>query len=554
MAENIITPLRLWQDFDPMREKLDVSFVASESVGEDIVRFGCYFTSEKTHDGVVRAYATIYFSPHNVQNPTLLFVPDYYAKTIDFSFLRTTIGDGYNIVIIDYTGKEEENNYTHYPPSLSYCNIVESGSHLYKAIPTARDTCLYNWSKVVRRCITLVEDLEFLNSDIALIGIKEGANMMWQVGGVDDRVKTLIPVINAGWLGDTDKIGEDGYELDDERERWIAACTPEVYAQFAHCPVFFLGASNSTITAFDRVRDTFDLLVGVEHNMVIASDSANQIQMTGLITLERWMDHVFKGTSFPEQPVLRYEVREGKLEIYIESDGTIDLQEIVLNYSYGNTDSEFRFWNKKMLSVDFSGRSYTTLDVYDGDEVITVFANVYYKDGSSVSSDSMNIYLEDEEVDTIKYRNERILFERKHGVRNFIIENDGFIADKSLLKMEAGPYDIQGITVEDGFISTYIVGDKRYKGLDGTLLQCDLYSAEARDVEVILYTMDDETDEKDSYSALVHLEGGEMWQKVALVAHDFTNKRHQHLLGWQNIKKLTIKNSAKVLLSNMVWV
>ena len=549
---NVITPLKLWKGFNPVEEALDVSFIESEAVGDDMIKFGCYFTSEKVADGVVRAYATIYFSPLNRNNPTLIFIPDYYAKTIDFSFLRTTIADGYNIVIIDYIGESGDKHYTHYPESLAYCNIARSGDHLYKAIPSARETCVFNWSKLVRRSITLVEALEFLNSDIALIGIKEGANIMWQAAAMDGRVKTVVPVINAGWNNGSDKIGTEGYELDDERERWIGACTAEVYAKFINCPLFFLGASNSNITAFDRVRDTFDLLQ-VEHNMSIAADSANQIQMTGITSLERWIEHVFKGTAFPNQPEVTYRVEDKKLNIYIESDNKTDISEVVLNYAYGSVDSEFRFWNKKQLSADLNGKSYTSIDVYDKDEPIIVFVNVFYKNGAAVSSDSRSIDLENTDVEESGYKRQRILFERKNGVSNFIIENDGFIADKKYIKMEAGPSDIQGITVEKGYISTYIVGDRRYKGDKGVLLQFDLYSELPRVVDVILYTVN-ENDEKKEYVAKVQLVGGEEWQKVTLTSSSFTDELHKGLPNWNDIKKMTIKNSAGILLSNMVWV
>lgn len=554
MAENIVTPLQLWQGFNPVREPLDISFVGSTETADGIITMGCYFTSETKEDGRVRAFATIYYSGANRDNPTLLFIPDYHTESVDFSILEATIKSGYNVVSIDYSGeKKSVTDYTRYPASLDYCNIVRSGEHLYSAIPSARETCVFQWSKVVRRCISLIQSISFLNDRIALIGVKEGANMMWQVGGMDSRVNTVVPIINAGWNNDTDKLGEEGYEIDDERERWIAACTAEAYAKFINCPLLFLGATNSTITSFDRVRDTFALLPQeIEKSMVIAADSANQIQRTGLTTLEKWMDHVFGGAKFPQHPELSYEIKDGRLHVNIVSDTTMDIAEVMLLYAYGDSNSEFRFWNKKNLSVDFTGRSYGEVEVYDQDEPIILFANIYYKNGSAISSNTVSIDLKDADIEEEKYRQARILFERKNGVNNFVIENEGFVADKSNLKMEAGPYNIQGVCVDKGYISTYIVGDKRYRGREGTLLQLDVYSKEARVIDIVLYTEED--NKTYQYTAKVELSGGEIWQKITLPSQEFKDSGRHSLINWDNIKKLTIKNSEKVIISNMIWV
>jgi len=553
MPENIITPLQLWQGFNPVKDPLEVSFVLSESLPEGAYRYGVYFSAFTADDGKVRAYADIYYSPRNAGNPTLIYIPDYYSLGIDRSILDTALANGYNIVIADYSGETgEKSHYTKYPKSLDYLNILRSGRRLRFAEPSARETCVFGWSKIIRRTLTLIDSVDFLSSEIALIGIKEGANMMWQVGGMDARMRTLIPIINAGWNVDVGDFAEGG-DIDDERERWITACTAEEYAQFVTCPLLFLGASNSTLTSIDRVNDTLNFIdKSVERSRTIAADCSNQIQRAGLRTLERWLDHIFRGSRFPKQPELSYQVSEGRLTVEIVSDASSIITEVVLNYAYGKTDSEFRFWNKKVLSADFSGNSFGEITVFDKDEPIIAFANVYYKGGEAVSSRIYTIDVSQSQVNEEKYREERILFERKNGVHHFVIENDDFFSDKSNLVMTAGPRDIQGVTALDGRLSTYIIGDKRYKSKDGMILRIDMYSKEKRDVDVVIYTEKDSEKAENSYT--VTLGGNEEWQKVALSANDFKNSERISLRDWRNIKKLTFKNSTGLLISNMVWV
>ena len=55
MPENIITPLQLWQGFNPVKDPLEVSFVLSESLPEGAYRYGVYFSAFTADDGYLQA-------------------------------------------------------------------------------------------------------------------------------------------------------------------------------------------------------------------------------------------------------------------------------------------------------------------------------------------------------------------------------------------------------------------------------------------------------------------------------------------------------------------
>ena len=64
---------------------------------------------------------------------------------------------------------------------------------------SARETCWYEWVAVARYALTFLIEQNPSVSKIGVIGIKNGANIAWQLAAVDDRVKCAVVMFGAGW-------------------------------------------------------------------------------------------------------------------------------------------------------------------------------------------------------------------------------------------------------------------------------------------------------------------------------------------------------------------
>ena len=75
MEARFLTPLQLWQDFDPTRQALDVNYVSTETVDGIPVKT-LFFNAITTDQGKVRALAK-FFLPDPKGKKMIIYVPDY---------------------------------------------------------------------------------------------------------------------------------------------------------------------------------------------------------------------------------------------------------------------------------------------------------------------------------------------------------------------------------------------------------------------------------------------------------------------------------------------
>ena len=550
MDNMILTPLQLWEDYDPGAQPLQASFQRYDDRGDYFYVQG-YFNGDSYSDGVVR----IFFKgmlPKGDCKKLAILIDDYDGNLSEENF-EGLIRQGFGYIFFDYCGeKVGKSNYTKYPKSIDYANVGRAGSHLDHAIPDAKATCHFVWTKVCRRVITLATFLLGEDVQIFLVGLRKGSTIAWQTAGMDGRVDGLIATLSAGWeeYGDYHKFSDNDIVLSDERARWLAGCAPQTYARFIKCPTLFIGASNSDLTPVDRLENTLNVIA--EKNKLkkcICAGHCHSVDYSAIMLVMKWLSATSSGELLPHSPKMSLVVKNGKLVAEVAFDESIAVSERCIYYSYDELDPKLRSWNKIAVA---EGTSDVAIPVYANNERIYAYAQITYAEGYSLSCLLRTYEVGEEDITFTPLKRSQIIYERKKGTSSWVAEECDEFDICSTPHMQKGAFDIMGITADKGDLTTYTLGEAKYFGDDDNLLQFDTYCAEERTLEVELTV---ESGGKIArYTTTVKLSDGDAWQKHPIEKQHFKTADMLPLKSWKGAKKLTFKNISGVLINNILWV
>ncbi len=553
MDNNILSPTSLWADYDANAVKLKANFLKYETDGKNVVNFEVYLSCDTDTDkDTPLIYCHGKIPKTDYKNATIIYINGY-DSFLEEDVSNIFIPRGYGVISFDYMGKSPNRaRYTIYPKSLEYANYAHSKGHLNSYVNSPKDSCVYIWSKMCRNVITFIKKLLGEDNKIYLRSSMEGGNILWQVAGTDKRVDGIIATNNAGWaefkglFRFSDSVDE--FDFREDKLQWISACTPQAYAKFVTCPVLYLSGTNSNYTSVDRVEKSLELTANNGNNRVcLCANITNTIDSYATATTIYWLDCVYNGKNIPKSPKLTFEISEGKVLAKMEYDDSAEIDKLVVFYSYNEINSEFRHWDRILLS---SANPVTQIPARYGDTKIFAFSSTQYKDGQSFSSLPQMLDLEKVKVDRIAPKRTRIVYERNQGLNAWAVDN---ITGASYMpELQLGAYDIFGVTARRGNLSTYYISDKNFERKETSILQFDCYCEKDRNLVVELSV---ETDDfsYESYMVNVKIVGGE-WQKIALSHSDFKTKELVSLKDWNRVKKLSFVDINHALINNVIWI
>ena len=180
MDYKVMLPSAIWKDYDSAAEPSRYEETAREG-GEILIREG-YFTALTAPDGELRV-AIKFFAPAAESRRILLVVQDY-AKSPEQELVADLAHSGYIVAVPDISGVGTPA--TVFPESLSYGAHGKSGEHLYKVVHTAKDTCQYLYSVIIKRALHLLTVL-YPGSEVVLTGLGDGVEVAMQVAGSDRK-------------------------------------------------------------------------------------------------------------------------------------------------------------------------------------------------------------------------------------------------------------------------------------------------------------------------------------------------------------------------------
>lgn len=544
--------MQIWQDYDPEKDSLQVSFVSYQKQGNS-KSFEAYFNGNSIENSSPRIFVKG-FLPSSKSPKTIIYIKDLSGKGASERYAQAFVEKGFGFVEFDYCANcDDVVKCSRYPDSLSYGNIKKSNGHLNFAQPTAKDSCQYLWTTVSRRVISFVKSV-VADSKIILIGAREGADMMWQTAGMDKRVDAVIAINNAGWreYGDIYKYDENAEPLsiDDERERWFAGCASQTYAKYIDCPCLYISGSNNPITSIDRIENTLSL---IDNERVFNCTNPNsQLWLpTQMLATQLNFCELFdcKVNRLHNSPTCELSIEENKLIANINIDTPFATKEIALYYAFDELDSTIRNWNKIVLPQN--GSKKCEIPVKEKSCRVFAFVNVEYDNQTVLSSYQSYIKLP-QDVERTLTRRSHIIYERKSGITCFAPSSRNNYIASTTPYLKAGAYDILGITCDESDITTFIVGEDKFIKSDESLLQFDAYSEKNSVIKVVICNK--ENGKKEYYTASCQVSGDGEWTKCLLEPSSFKTQTFVPLKSWDNIKSLTFSNINGVLIKSILWV
>lgn len=552
METNLISPNKLWADYDADAVTLKANFLKYDTKKDGVVDFEVYLNCdfEDNVSSLVYCYGKI--PKQDYKNATLIYINGYTSDVFG-SISESFVANGYAVVGFDYRGvSPDKKRYSLYPEEIKFANLAYSEKHLRNFIKSPKDSCVYIWSKMCRNFITFLKNFLGEDNKIYMFSSLEGGNILWQVAGMDRRVDGIIASDNAGWSENRGLFrfeeSPDEFNFSEKMIKWMTACSPQAYAKFVTCPVMYVSGTNSTLTSIDRIEKTFDLTNNKGDNRAcLCANLSNTMNARARNSMAVWLDNVYLGNEKPLAPKASFETKDGKLYAKAEFDATFDVERIVMYYSYNEINSELRHWNKTVLS---SANPSAEIPLRDSDTQIFAFVTVNYQDEQSYSSLPIMFDLSSADLDRVPLKRSHIVYERKSGLDAWIVDNNK--GEYYMPELRPGAYDIMGVTAEKGNLSTYSISDKVFEHKEGSIFQFDCYCAEPRTLYVEM-CVEISWFKYEYYRAKVEL-GGEEWQKVALSHNNFKTNRRVPLKDWKNVKKLSFINIDGALISNIIWV
>lgn len=548
----ILTPLQIWQEYDPEASPLQISFTDFRKQNGRI-SFEAFFNADRSSDGAPRIFVNGSY-PTSAAPKIVIYIKDGTGTPPPDNFVSSFIGRGFGFIEFDYNADNAEaTRRSRYPDSLKYGEIQHSEGHFSVAEPNAKGSCQYLWTTVTRRVITFIKTL-CGDCKIVLIGAREGADMLWQTAAMDKRVDAAVAINNAGWREYSDIFRFDEQaeplQMTDERERWFAGCASQTYARYVECPVLLVCGTNNPITSVDRVETTLSLIENDRVYCTLSPNTGLLLPQYVLTTQLNFVDHYdSKAPILRKSPRLELSVQEDSLTANLTVDAPLAAREICVWYSFDEPDGTIRNWNKIILPQN--GCKRCEIPVSERAQSAFAFVNVEYDDGTVLSSYE-DYFKIPGDVRRVATRRTHIIYERKNGVGCFVADNSKHYLSCTAPYLKAGAYDILGITCDNADITTYSVGEDKYLRTDESLLQFDAYSPVKTTVEVRVCNK--ENGKKVSYTAVCTVNGDGEWTKCSLSPSSFKTQTLAPLKGWSNIKSLSFHKIDGVLFKNILWV
>lgn len=552
-----MTPTEVWEGFNPIKEPLETSIISSDEQ-EHLVCSRQFFTSETCGNERVRVYSEIYYDNRWTDDrAAILVIPSLNSNTDYTQVQKQLVEEGYVVCVFDYCGSYSDNiRRTTFPAELSYASQPQCTAHINTIESDARHTPWFVWTKIARRAVSLLCEHRLVADDrIGVIGIGVGAQIAWQLAGMDGRVRALVPINGGGylWTRNKSRFTDSNLPSSDEERAFSSGVGAETYAKFVTCPTFLIASSSSLYYDIDRAGDILSLVPSSSKQLLISHGMETQISKSAFTVLVNWLRHNFAlDGAPPSNPQIGFEQNEN--ELYLRLDSDTECTDIRVNVCYGEPLSYARCWKTLGDLQKTAATGYVVnIPVIDADELIVAYATFTYANGNMVSApisavipSRIGIMRGTAKADESTH----IIYDGSMGLGTFFVATDAVYLDESVLKQAVGPCDIKGITIQEG---TLVLCRSQHEiaALDHfTALHFDAYTPSAREITIGTLSLNDMT----LYTTTLKLDGGDYWQKVLLENTAFKSADGKTLQQFNDIKVMYFSKSENVVFNNLLWV
>lgn len=556
---NILTPLSLWESFNPALDPSPVVLSSDERDGIVFERIN--FSGRDTGDGRVLVAAMYAYDKKSPASEAVIVYPDS-KDTIDEGLLKMFVQRGYSALMLDYRGEWENCDfYTRYPANVDYANFKRSGRRYDYVDDSAIETCWYEWVAIGVYAHKYLED-RIKSKEIAVVGLRDGGEIAWKLG-VADRFECIIPVCAAGWrsYSGISKYVSVEPDLNEERYRFIAGIDSQAYAPYVRCPVLMLCATNDERFDYDRAYDTFSRI-----NPHFADESAiaYSVQSNGCIGVKCTADmFIFLDKNLKNRQIFIPKPAEIAVEVDEESNlvakAIFDDQGIVdscgMYVAEDCIDSYMREWTECTPKTKISPKEQQFyLNIYEKTNTLFALCYVKYISGFTIWSKIVAKKISG------KFRNMqskcRVMYSDKDGIGSFAVAEPQkyaaggmFLVDPNAMpSVVEKTRGVKGLYSENGLI-TFRMNNPKFAPSAGSILKLDIICDTTSQVKLIFV----DANSKEQFIDQFEVVGG-VWQSIVAESKYFKNKSGTALSDFASNLRFLIMCSGPFAVNNIMWL
>ena len=537
MAIKFLTPVQLWQDFDPLSAPLDIS-IEYNTESDGLRLKGAYFTAVSEGDESVRAFAEIKALSSSPKK-AILCVTNSGDQTALAEGFDELLKRGFAIMTVDVSGiPDEHGRATRYSAGFEYASFADRIPDRFLATPSAKDSPVYLWAKIARRAITLMEYF-YPKTKIAVMGAKTAADIAWQVAASDHRVAALVALLgdySDPPVDENDSSNADSYTM---------SISAKSAARLVKCPCLIATAANMHGGDAEKINEVAgQIRDGIPFALVVTPRLNAQIDSADLLSTYKWLDRTMKGDPSPEL----------KLSSYLENDAltftltceVVKAQSASLQVAYNNAMPQYRHWHEVPMKKKEDGSFTAEVPVWEDDHEVYAFATVAVSGGLSYSSKGLGTLVTSE----TPYQTSQFLLdtESDHG---FYSDNSAetFISYKSDFSIEEAPDGVPGFRGK-GLLRTNILSERgRYD--PAAALHISVYAKEDREIRIILLKESEEGVRE--YVATCFVDAEE-WTRLSLKTDDFKTRDFIPMKDWEGLLSIILPDTDDNYYNNFLWM
>lgn len=537
----LLTTHEVWSDF------VKISDLAVNNLGQDGNKKSYSFRAKEAPDGYVVAETDVY-CPSFDSKKAVILIGDY-DNLPQQDVIDALVNKGFYVFTIDYNAIKPD-TYTSFPNSLSYGIRGKEGDRIKEVCPTAKETCQYLYTEILRHLVYFIEE-NFPNKEIIPVGIRSGTELAMILAGTEKRrIAGVACLCGAGYpeLSDVPKYTSNDYEPDYNTLAWMTGVSGVAYMRNFDKPVFIAIGTNATLSDVDRLASFKSLLNG-NLTLSITPHGADNIDRRSFDLFLSWLNCTYWKCDFPKAPKTTIEInRDGIVYANITACGEPEIKQTVLYYSYGDTNHKSRRWKMKLGETVGHAQYLAKLIFTRPFEHLYYYTEITYVNGMVVT-------------ETPKYRNmgeyRLRLYPSKKGSILFMHEGETRfyeICDKPIILSEGitegvTPVGTKGSIFKEGSMRLFVAENCKNIDTSRLLQVASFSSSKTYFLELSVTLRHSET----IYKASKKVVSSTTFADTKFSVKDFKDEYFHPLTSWQDITSITIVNN-NVVINKMIFI
>lgn len=558
MQTKIYTPANLYADFQPTLHLRD-SVVSDERIGGVVYR-EVYFSGRETDDGRVLIYGVYAYHDDGKKHNAILIIPDYHSE-IELNIINFYVRLGYNVLMFDYKGENNySENYTNYPTDVKFANIKYAERHLDFADIDAKKTCWYEWCCVASYAVSFLKT-RIETGRIGVLGIKNGAEILWHLLSRESRVSCGVALFGAGWRSYKHYrkySSDDGFDIDDERIRYMAGVDSHAFAPYCKCPVALFAPTNCAEFDADRSHDTIRRVNSrVETLFCLSPRLKDCVDLNCLRNTELFFGIHLNGQKHQRipEPKIFLAVDGETVIVNVESSDVAKPKNVEIFVCENQIVPARRNW----VSLDNITRNSDTnfqaeYSLVNGGGILFAFAVIEYRNGFTLSTPIASQKCPKTAVikTNLIYSNIQSFGDFTYGFSKQDIIADSIFYKKSPLLIAKGPMGICGIYGKSGLI-TYKLNDNCVDIKQDSIFKFDVYCKTPVKFKLSINTCVGGPNEQ-IYSYELEIPRGEVWQNFNIPLQDFKTNDGMIVSDASTIDFISFEGDDFFILNNILII